>query len=89
MSPLLVLILAVLATTYAGPIVRLAAAPALARFSVPADNPRLRTRYDFLKVDAFIAAGQSDSARATLERLAAQFPDNPRIKDRLAQMQGK
>src|SRR5712691_10510783 len=30
MSPLLVLILAVLATTYAGPIVRLAAAPALA-----------------------------------------------------------
>src|SRR6266511_2795980 len=30
MSPLVVLILAVLATTYAGPIVRLAAAPALA-----------------------------------------------------------
>jgi len=59
---------------------------ALARFSVPADNPRLRTRYDFLKADAFVAAGRSDSARATLERLAAQFPDNPRIKDRLAQM---
>ncbi len=63
---------------------------ALARFSVPADNPRLRIRYDFLKADAFVAAGRSDSARATLERLAAQFPDNPRIKDRLAQMaQGK
>jgi uncharacterized membrane protein len=63
---------------------------ALARFSVPADNPRLRTRYEFLKADAFIAAGQPDSARATIERLAAQFPDNPRIKDRLAQMtQGK
>src|SRR5690242_12911478 len=30
MSPLLVLVIAVLATTYAGPIVRLAAAPALA-----------------------------------------------------------
>jgi len=30
MSPLIILILAVLATTYAGPIVRLAAAPALA-----------------------------------------------------------
>src|SRR5258706_8403859 len=59
---------------------------ALARFSVPADNPRLRIRYDFLKADAFVAAGRSDSARATLERLAAQFPDNPRIKDRLAQM---
>jgi len=63
---------------------------ALARFSVPADNPRVRIRYDFLKADAFVAAGRSDSARATLERLAAQFPDNPRIKDRLAQMtQGK
>ncbi len=63
---------------------------ALARFSVPADNPRLRIRYDFLKADAFVAAGRSDSARATLERLSAQFPDNPRIRDRLAQMgQGK
>jgi len=59
---------------------------ALARFSVPADNPRLRIRYDFLRADAFVAAGRSDSARATLERLATQFPDNPRIKDRLAQM---
>jgi len=59
---------------------------ALARFSVPADNPRVRIRYDFLKADAFVAAGRSDSARATLERLAAQFPDNPRIKDRLAQL---
>ena len=59
---------------------------ALARFSVPADNPRVRIRYDFLKADAFIATGRSDSAKATIERLAAQFPDNPRIKDRLAQM---
>jgi uncharacterized membrane protein len=59
---------------------------ALARFAVPADNPRVRIRYDFLKADAFVAAGRSDSARATLERLATQFPDNPRIKDRLAQM---
>src|SRR5881394_1298243 len=57
---------------------------ALARFSVPADNPRVRIRYDFLRADAFTAAGHSDSARATLERLAAQFPDNPRVKDRLA-----
>jgi uncharacterized membrane protein len=59
---------------------------ALARFSVPAANPRLRTRYEFLRADAFVATGRADSARATLERLAAQFPDNPRIKDRLAQM---
>jgi len=63
---------------------------ALGKLSVAADNPRLRIRYDFLRADAFVAAGRSDSARATLERLAAQFPDNPRIKDRLAQItQGK
>ena len=59
---------------------------ALARFSVPPDNQRLRLRYESLKVDAFLAAGRPDSARATLERLAADFPDNPRIKDRLAQI---
>lgn len=63
-----------------------AALAALARFSVPADNPRVRIRYDFLRADAFVAAGRSDSARATLERLVAQFPDNPRVKDRLAQL---
>ncbi len=53
---------------------------------VPDDNPRLRLRRDFLKVDAFLASGHADSARATLERLARDFPDNPRIKDRLAQI---
>lgn len=59
---------------------------ALARRSVPAGDQRLRLRYGFLKADAFVAAGRSDSARATLEQLARDFPDNPRIKDRLAQM---
>ena len=58
----------------------------LSALPVPEDNPRLRLRRDFLKVDAFLAAGRPDSARATLERLARDFPDNPRIKDRLAQM---
>lgn len=64
----------------------LAALAALARLSVPADNQRLRLRYDFLKADAFLAAGRPDSARATLERLARDFPDMQRIKDRLAQI---
>jgi uncharacterized membrane protein len=63
-----------------------AALAALARLSVPAADQRLRLRYEFLKADAFFAAGRSDSARATLERLARDFPDNPRIKDRLAQI---
>ena len=63
-----------------------AALAALAGLTVPAGDQRLRLRYGFLKTDAFLAAGRSDSARATLEQLARDFPDNPRIKDRLAQM---
>ena len=60
---------------------------ALARLKVPADDRRLQLRYAFLKADAFLAAGQPDSARATLERLAAAFPDmQQRIKDRLDQI---
>jgi uncharacterized membrane protein len=63
-----------------------AALAALARMSVPPDNPRLRLRYDFLKADAYLAVGRSDSARVTLEQLARDFPDIQRIKDRLAQI---
>jgi len=63
-----------------------AALAALARLSAPAGDQRLQVRYGFLKADAFVAAGQSDSARATLEHLARDFPDNTRIKERLAQM---
>lgn len=60
---------------------------ALARLHVPSDDRRLQLRYGFLKADAFLAAGRPDSARATLERLAAAFPDmQQRIKDRLAQI---
>jgi hypothetical protein len=63
-----------------------AALAALARMNVPPDNPRLRVRYDFLKADAYLAVERPDSARATLERLARDFPDMQRIKDRLAQI---
>ena len=59
---------------------------ALARMSVPPDNPWLRLRYDFLKADAYLAVGRPDSARATLELLARDFPDVQRVKDRLAQI---
>lgn len=60
---------------------------ALARLRVPPDDRRLQLRYGFLKADAFLAAGRPDSARATLERLAAAFPEmQQRIKDRLDQI---
>jgi hypothetical protein len=54
--------------------------------NVPPGDRRLRLRHGFLKVDAFLAAGRPDSARATLEQLARDFPDVQRIKDRLAEM---
>jgi hypothetical protein len=63
-----------------------AALAALARLSVPPGDQRLRLRYGFLKTDAFLAAGRADSARATLEQLARDFPENTRIRDRLAQI---
>ena len=63
-----------------------AALAALAQLNVPVGDQRLRLRYGFLKVDAFLAAGRADSARVTLEQLARDFPENTRIKDRLAQI---
>ena len=59
---------------------------ALADLHVPPGDRRLRLRHGFLKVDAFLAAGRTDSARATLEQLERDFPDVPRIKDRLAEL---
>ena len=58
----------------------------LATLGVPPGDRRLRLRYGFLKTDAFLAAGRPDSARATLEQLARDFPDMQRIKDRLAEL---
>jgi len=63
-----------------------AALRALAGLKVPPGDRRLRLRHGFLKVDAFLAAGRPDSARATLEQLARDFPDVQRIKDRLAEI---
>lgn len=63
-----------------------AALRALADLQVPPGDRRLRLRHGFLKVDAFVATGRTDSARATLEQLARDFPDVQRVKDRLAEL---
>ena len=60
---------------------------ALAALRVPPSDRRLRLRHGFLTVDALLAAGRPDSARATLEQLARDFPDVQRVKDRLAELQ--
>ena len=60
---------------------------ALNSLRLPAD-PRLQVRAGLLTVDAYVAAGQPDSARALLRRLVEQFPMSQRLKDRLTQLGG-
>jgi uncharacterized membrane protein len=60
-----------------------AALDILGHTSVPQDDARLRMRHGFLMADAMVASGHPEAARATLQQLAAAFPDNPRIKQRL------
>lgn len=60
-----------------------AALAALDAFVPPADNRRLVLNTGLLRVDALAAAGQRDSARATLEALMKAVPDNPRLQAKL------
>jgi uncharacterized membrane protein len=55
----------------------------LGRTAVPQENAPLRVRHGMLMADALEAAGRADAGRATLQQLAAAFPDNGRIKQRL------
>jgi uncharacterized membrane protein len=57
---------------------------ALGRITVPTEDLRLRVRHGLLNVDALEAAGRPDAARAALQQLASAFPDNRRVKQRLA-----
>jgi len=60
-----------------------AALAALDRIAVPDSEAFLRMRVAFTRADAFVAAGMKDSARAVLEKLVAENPSNPRLKQRL------
>ncbi|HXV86220.1 MAG TPA: DUF2231 domain-containing protein [Gemmatimonadales bacterium] len=61
-----------------------AALTGLAAVSVPLDTPRVRIRHGLLVADAYSLLGLPDSARAVLTQLAAAFPNDQRIRDRLA-----
>jgi len=63
-----------------------AAMAQLAKLPVPADTSRLWGRYQSTKADAFIAMGQTDSAKAILTALVAKFPQSQRLKDKLAKL---
>src|SRR6266540_2605787 len=58
----------------------------LSRLAVPREDRRLRLRHGFLLADALEAAGQKDAARATMQGLRTDYPDNDRVKKRLEAM---
>jgi len=57
-----------------------AALAALDHLQLPADNARWTLQAGMLRSDVYLALGQPDSARAVLEGLTAQFPDNPMVQ---------
>jgi len=63
-----------------------AAVAALEKIGVPADDRRARFRRAFLLADALEAKGDKPAALATLEPLAAEMPQNERLKKRIEQL---
>lgn len=60
-----------------------AAVEMLSHLSVPKEDRRLRMRHAMLTADALEATGQKDAARAFLQVLSTEFPENERIRKRL------
>src|SRR5881398_3471085 len=56
----------------------------LERLAPTSDEPRLRFRRGWLTADALDALGRQPEGRAVLERLRAEFPENTRLRSRLA-----
>ena len=56
----------------------------LGRLGPTPDEPRLRFRRGWLTADALDALGRHAEARAVLERLRTEFPENTRLRGRLA-----
>jgi len=65
-----------------------AATAALAAITVPADAPRLRVRHAIITADVLVANGQRDAARASLQRLLAEFPNDARPQRKLDELGG-
>jgi uncharacterized membrane protein len=58
----------------------------LGRIPVPPEDTRSRIRQGLLTADAHEAAGNREGARAALQQLASAFPENARVKQRLASL---
>ena len=63
------------------------AALAALRGFAAGEDAALARRVGLLKVDAFVAAAQLDSAQAVMAQLQQAYPDNARVRDRAAQLQ--
>jgi len=59
---------------------------ALAHITLPAEDSRAALRVGLLRSEAYVAAGQPESARAVLAALAEQFPDSRWVKDAIAKL---
>ena len=66
-----------------------AALATLNGLTIPADNPRMVLQAGILRSDAYLASGQPDSARAILQGIAQQFPDNPQVQRVTTEAMGK
>jgi uncharacterized membrane protein len=64
----------------------LAAAEKLRAISPPQDNRSLRIRHGLLTADALVAAGQRQGAAAVVQALLTDYPDVPRLKQRLDEL---
>ena len=58
----------------------------LSHLSVPRGERRLRLRHAFLLADALVASGQKDAARATLQTLRTDYPEDERVRRRLEEL---
>ncbi len=59
---------------------------ALAAVLAPADNPGVQARIELLRVDIYGVLGFPDSARSLLETLERVYPDNRRVRAKIAEL---
>ncbi len=59
---------------------------ALGRITVPPEKRRLRLRHALITADALAASGQKDAARAGLQQLLAEYPEDPRVRKKFEEL---
>jgi uncharacterized membrane protein len=59
----------------------------LSRMVVPKEDRSLRRRHGLLLVDALVAAGQVDAAKAALQHARSEFPDDGGVAERMRRLE--